>query len=161
MARITTDRRQAIRIIGLAALAAPLAACVGSTYSAPAIGPARRYGLASDVLFDFGSANLRPGGFAALQDILRQILATYPYPSIRVIGHTDSIGGVAANEALSLARADAVRRWLMDAGIPPQAIITQGLGEQQPVAPNTLPNGADNPDGRAQNRRVELIATPA
>lgn len=147
------------RLAGLAPLLA-LAACVGTAYPPP---PAtlRRYEISSDVLFDFGSATLKPGAAAALSDILAQIRATYPYPAIRVEGHTDSIGSDAANDLLSERRAEAVRQWLMASGIPPQAITTVGYGKRRPIAPNTFPNGADNPDGRRQNRRVELIATPA
>ena len=152
-------RRQLTRLAALGLLAAPLAACVGAAYTPPVA--FRRYQLASDVLFDFGSATLRPQASAALNDILASIRMTYPYPAIRVLGHTDSIGSDAANDALSLRRAEAVRQWLVTAGIPPAAITTEGLGKRQPIAPNTLPNGADSPDGRAQNRRVELIASPA
>ena len=152
-------RRQWGRMAALGVLAAPLAACVGTAY-APPIG-LRRYELSSDVLFAFGSATLRPEASAALNDILMSIRSTYPYPAIRVEGHTDSIGSDAANDVLSLRRADSVRQWLMANGIPPAVITTEGLGKRRPVAPNTLPNGADSPDGRARNRRVELIATPA
>ncbi len=159
MQHITIGRRQVCRIAAMGLLAAPLAACVGTAYTPPVA--FRRYELASDVLFDFGSATLRPQASAALNDILTSIRTTYPYPAIRVLGHTDSIGSDAANDALSLRRADAVRQWLMAAGIPPAAITTEGLGKSRPVAANTLPNGADNPSGRAQNRRVELIASPA
>ena len=152
-------RRQFGRIIAVFA-AAPVAACVGTAYGpVPVIAP-RRYALASDVLFDFGSARLRPGAQAALADILGQIRQVYPYPAIRVEGHTDSIGSAAANQALSQRRAEAVREWLMANGIPPNAISTEGFGETRPVAANRLPNGADYPAGRQQNRRVELIATP-
>lgn len=152
-------RRQWARMAALGLLAAPLAGCVGAAYTPPMM--PQRYAVASDVLFDFGSATLRPEASAALNDILNQIRAVYQYPVIRVEGHTDSIGSDAANDALSLRRAESVRQWLMAAGIPPGAITTDGLGKRRPVAPNTLPNGADNPDGRARNRRVELIASPA
>ena len=155
-------RRTGLRAVMSALVAMPLAACVGVAYGpVPVAPPLQRYELSSDVLFDFGSATLRPGAEAALQAILAQMRAVYPYPAIRVEGYTDSIGTVAANEALSRARAESVRQWLIGAGIPPQVITPQGFGEQRPVAPNTLPGGADNPAGRAQNRRVELIATPA
>lgn len=155
------QRRQIAAFLALAA-AAPLAACVGSPYPGGpfVMGPERRYALASDVLFDFGSAALRPGAQAALADILGQIRQTYPYPAIRVDGHTDSIGSAAANLALSRRRAESVRQWLLANGIPPNALSTEGYGEDRPVASNAFPNGADNPAGRQQNRRVELIATP-
>ncbi len=157
-----SGRKTALRITVAALFAMPLAACVGVAYGpVPVAAPFQRYDLSSDVLFDFGSATLRPGAESALQAILAQMRAVYPYPAIRVEGYTDSIGAIAANDALSTARAETVKRWLIGAGIPPQVIAAQGFGEQRPVAPNTLPDGADNPAGRAQNRRVELIASPA
>lgn len=151
------------RLAAFAVLAVPLAGCVGQAYYPPAAPPEayRRYELSADVLFAFGRADLLPQASAALQDILVSMRQTYPYPHIKVEGHTDSIGNDAANDALSRARAESVRQWLIAAGIPPAAIETQGFGKRQPVAPNVLPNGADNPDGRARNRRVVLVATPA
>ncbi len=141
--------------------AGPLAACVGTPGQLVPVVPFRRYELASDVLFDFGSATLRPEASEALAGILAQIRSVYPYPAIRVVGHTDSIGSDAANDVLSLRRAESVQRWLVEAGIPPAVITVEGQGKRQPLVPNTLPNGADSPEGRMRNRRVELIASPA
>ena len=156
------ERRRFVRLAGSVLVAAPLAACVGQAYAPGPVPPNfRRYEIASDVLFDFGSAQLRPAAFEALQGILGQIRSVYPYPAIRVVGHTDSIGTDAANDALSQRRGEAVRRWLIEAGIPQQYITVEGMGKRQPVAPNVFPNGADNPEGRARNRRVELFASPA
>lgn len=154
------SRRRFGRFGALAVLAMPLAGCVGQAYSLQQPVATRRYELAADVLFDFGSATLRPEASAALADILGSMRQTYPYPRIMVEGHTDSIGSDAANDALSLRRAQAVRQWLMGNGIPAQAIATEGLGKRQPVAPNSFPDGRDNPEGRARNRRVVLIASP-
>lgn len=161
MTRSDIGRRQFVGMaaLGLAALALP--GCVGTAYLPPPPMAMRRFDLSADVLFDFGSATLRPGAYGALEDILAAIRGTYPYPLIRVEGHTDSIGSDAANDQLSERRADAVRVWLMAHGIPPGAITIEGLGKRRPLEPNTFPNGADNPAGRARNRRVELIATPA
>ena len=154
----------------LALLGAPaslgllLAGCVGQAYTLPAEAPprqSRRYEIAADVLFGFNRSDLLPQASAALQDSLANIRATYQYPLIRVEGHTDSIGSDAANNALSLRRAEAVRQWLIASGVPAEAITVEGFGKRQPVAPNTLPNGADSVDGRARNRRVVLVASPA
>ena len=78
-----------------------------------------------------------------------------------MIGHTDSIGSDAVNDALSLRRAEAVKAWLAGAGIPPSVVSAEGRGKHEPLAPNTFPDGRDNPEGRAQNRRVQLIASAA
>ena len=152
------------RVLAAVVLLAPLGACVGTAY--PVAQPAapvdtRQYALPADVLFPFNSAVLRPEAQAALADTLGQIRSVYPYPAIRVVGHTDSIGSDAVNDALSRQRAEAVKAWLAGAGIPPAVVTAEGRGRREPVAPNTQPNGADNPAGRAQNRRVQLIASPA
>ena len=153
----------------LALLGAPaslgllLAGCVGQAYTIPQAPPlqSRRYELAADVLFAFNRSDLLPQASAALQESLANIRATYQYPVIRVEGHTDSIGSDAANDALSLRRAEAVRQWLIGNGVPSAAITVEGFGRRQPIASNTLPNGGDNIDGRARNRRVVLVASPA
>jgi hypothetical protein len=83
--------------------------------------------------------------------------------------HTDGVGCMlsvgrevkmeipAYNMKLSLERADAVKKWLVEnAGIKPSRITTTGWGETKPVAPNTKPDGSDDPVGKQKNRRVEL-----
>lgn len=154
------QRRQFGRMLAACA-AAPLAACVGAPYYAQPLPGQQRFELPSDVLFDFGSATLRRAASANLNEILGRIRAVIPYPAIQVVGHTDSIGTDAANDQLSLRRAESVRQWLIGAGIPPSVITVEGLGKRQPIAPNAMPNGTDNPEGRQRNRRVELLARPA
>jgi len=149
----TSARLPLHRILLTALFGLALAGCI-------AVPPPQRYAVSSDVLFDFGRANLRPAASDSLRSTLAHIQAAYPYPYIRVEGHTDSIGSDAANDALSLRRAEAVRSWLVKAGVPSAMIQTQGMGRRQPVAPNTDPDGRDDPGGRARNRRVELVASP-
>jgi OOP family OmpA-OmpF porin len=67
-----------------------------------------------------------------------------------VEGHTDNTGSDAYNQALSVRRANAVLKYLVDAGVPASRLSAQGFGESQPVADN------DTAEGRAQNRRVVL-----
>lgn len=130
-----------------------------SAPAACALPQPRRFNLAADVLFEFGRADLRPQAAGALQDILTQVRATYRRPVLLVVGHTDSIGSDALNDALSLRRAQAVETWFVAAGVPASSIQTQGFGKRQPIAPNQTANGADDPVGRARNRRVEIVAT--
>lgn len=149
-------------LLGL--LAGPLGGCVGSGYPyqpPPAYAEPGRYTIPADVLFAFDSATLRPEAYAALQQTLAAIRQAIPYPAIQVEGNTDSIGAPAYNTQLSLRRAQAVAQWLVGQGIPQAAINEVGNGDSRPVAPNRQPNGQDNPGGRAQNRRVELLARPA
>jgi outer membrane protein OmpA-like peptidoglycan-associated protein len=110
--------------------------------------------LSSDVLFTFGSASLSPAARTAIQSVGEQIGATSG--TITVEGHTDGVGSDAANQALSTQRAAAVRDALRADLGDGFAYRATGFGETRPVAPNTKPDGSDNPDGRAQNRRVEL-----
>jgi outer membrane protein OmpA-like peptidoglycan-associated protein len=74
-----------------------------------------------------------------------------------VEGHTDAIGAPAYNQTLSLRRADAVIRELQTAGIAPKRITRRALGATRPLEPNRKPDGSDNPEGRAKNRRVLLL----
>lgn len=111
--------------------------------------------LSSDVLFDFDKAELKPEADSELQkaaDIIRQ----KGKGLILISGYTDSKGSDAYNKRLSLARAQAVKNWFEAQGLH-QNYQTEGLGAANPVAPNTNDDGSDNPEGRAKNRRVEII----
>jgi outer membrane protein OmpA-like peptidoglycan-associated protein len=71
-----------------------------------------------------------------------------------VAGHTDSVGSEQTNQALSERRAGTVGQYLRGKGVTDNRIATAGYGKNRPVASN------DTPDGRQQNRRVELTLTP-
>lgn len=75
-------------------------------------------------------------------------------------GHSDAGGSDAANQRASLARAEAVRDWLVKNEIAEDRIEVIAFGEQNPVKPNALPNGSPNEAGRAANRRVEIEIVP-
>lgn len=111
--------------------------------------------LPADILFDFGSATLRAdvdGRLEPIADLIRQRHSDEP---VQVVGHTDSIGSDADNLQLSRRRAAAVADWLSrQEGLSTARFAIDGRGESDPVAPNTFPDGADNPEGRRQNRRV-------
>ncbi len=110
----------------------------------------------TDVLFAFNSATLSPDAHAVLGQIVPRLRAARP-GTLTVTGYTDSIGTAQYNLGLSLRRARAVQAYLQanvgNAKLHYRAI---GKGEADPVAPNTLPNGQDDPNGRRQNRRVVI-----
>lgn len=112
--------------------------------------------LAGDVLFDFDSTAIRPDAAVQLAKVA-YLIRNRSTGRVEVVGHTDSVGDDGYNQRLSEARALAVIRWLnAKEGIPSTIMFGRGMGESAPVAYNTMPNGADNPAGRAQNRRVEI-----
>ena len=106
--------------------------------------------LSAGALFDVNSANLKQEGKAELDALARQVGDMEEVRSINIVGHTDSSGSEAYNQALSKRRAIAVKDYLVGRGISPQVLSTEGMGESSPVASNATR------EGRARNRRVEL-----
>ena len=104
----------------------------------------------SDVLFKTGSFELLPGARERLAKISGIVLA-YPSLHLQVEGHTDSVGTDDYNQQLSEKRAGAVRDYLVQQSISAEAIEARGFGKTEPVASN------DTPEGRQQNRRVEMV----
>jgi iron complex outermembrane receptor protein len=102
------------------------------------------------VHFDFDKATLRPDAIAILDKAVG-LLKTQAKVVVEVAGHTDSVGSEEYNQGLSERRANAVRDYLESQGITATRLTARGYGEAQPVASN------DTDEGRAQNRRVELI----
>jgi outer membrane protein OmpA-like peptidoglycan-associated protein len=106
----------------------------------------------SDVLFDTGSATLKPGAREKLARVAG-ILASHPDLTIEIEGHTDSVGGDDFNQRLSERRAESVRAYLVQQKISPGSVGAEGFGESRPVASNATAAG------RQQNRRVELVVS--
>lgn len=110
--------------------------------------------LAADVLFDFDKSSLRPEAGPALAKVVA-VLQSYPKAAVLIEGHTDGKGNDQYNQRLSEQRANSVRQWLVEHGVA-TPMTTRGWGKTRPIAPNTKPNGADDPEGRQKNRRVEI-----
>lgn len=110
--------------------------------------------LSSDVLFDFDKSDLRPVAIPSLLKVVT-VMQSYPAYLCTIGGHTDGKGGKEYNQKLSERRASSVKTWLVGHGVANQ-MNTQGFGDTKPVAPNTKPNGSDDPEGRQKNRRVEI-----
>ncbi|MCB0518166.1 MAG: OmpA family protein [Lewinellaceae bacterium] len=110
----------------------------------------------SDANFDFGSDKFRPGEQCILYaDSVKTFLDTHPEMTLTIIGHTDSIGTDKVNMDLGLRRAINAAEYFRELGVKSK-IDVSSKGETQPVAPNSLPDGKDNPDGRQKNRRVNF-----
>ena len=112
--------------------------------------------LPDTVLFDFDDDALKDDAAQVLTE-LGEVLDYFTDAPVKVQGHTDSVGDPSYNQELSERRAQSVTDFLVELGIGDGRIAAEGFGEDQPVAPNEHDDGSDNPEGREQNRRVEII----
>ena len=111
--------------------------------------------IPSDISFDTGRADIK-SNFRPILDRFATTLQENPGTTVNIIGHTDSTGGPAVNQPLSVDRAARTRDYLAARGINPERVRVEGRGEREPVASN------EDPNGRARNRRVEIyVAEPA
>ncbi|MGD8312220.1 MAG: OmpA family protein [Gammaproteobacteria bacterium] len=109
--------------------------------------------MPGNVTFATNSSDISADFYDVL-DSVALVLNEYEKTYIDIIGYTDSTGDAAYNQKLSEARASSVSRYLQSQQVLPQRIVTRGMGESNPVASN------DTPQGRALNRRVEIVLTP-
>ncbi len=109
--------------------------------------------LPQDILFAVNSFSVRPDLQRDLQTVAANLQA-YPDSTVQIVGHTDSDGDADFNQGLSERRANSVADVLLNAGIPFARVQTFGRGENQPVSSNLTP------EGKAQNRRVEIVILP-
>jgi OOP family OmpA-OmpF porin len=105
--------------------------------------------FAADAFFDFDKAVLKPEAQAKLSDLVDKTKGIN-LEVIIAVGHTDSTGAAGYNQRLSVARAEAVKNFLVSKGIERNRVYTEGKGQSQPVADNRTR------EGRAKNRRVEV-----
>jgi len=103
-----------------------------------------------DVLFETGQTELKQDTVTGLVEVV-DLLQSEPGKKIRIEGHTDSVGEASTNLSLSQQRADAVLTTLVSLGVEASRITSVGMGEDFPIASN------DTPEGRGQNRRVDVI----
>ena len=116
-----------------------------------------RLTLAADILFDFNRATIRPDAETALGRVA-EIIRSKGQGVVRIDGFTDSKGAAEYNLRLSKARAESVAHWMIERErLRGGDLTTRGFGATRFVAPNTKPDGGDDPAGRQKNRRVEII----
>lgn len=108
-----------------------------------------------NVYYAYNKAELLDGSEASLNKLVA-MLKENPNMVIEISGHTDNKGSDDYNLKLSLARAQSCVSYIVGKGISAARVMAKGYGAQKPVAPNTNPDGSDNPDGRQQNRRTEF-----
>jgi outer membrane protein OmpA-like peptidoglycan-associated protein len=125
----------------------------GTGVSVTRVGDEIILNMPSNVTFDTNRAEIRPDIYPVLNSVVL-VLKEYDKTIIEVTGHTDSTGTDQHNLELSQRRADAVGGYLKGQAINPMRVLTQGFGEQYPIAEN------ETPAGRQQNRRVELRLSP-
>jgi outer membrane protein OmpA-like peptidoglycan-associated protein len=109
--------------------------------------------MPGDITFAFDRADIQPQFQPVLDDIGRT-LSEYNQTTVQVVGHADSVGSDSYNQALSERRARSVADALVQRGVGSNRIYVVGRGESQPIASN------NTDEGRARNRRVEIILTP-
>jgi OOP family OmpA-OmpF porin len=106
----------------------------------------------SAALFERRVGSLSPQGIATLEKnrmVAKDMLSRATY--VEIVGHTDDVGGADYNMALSLERAQSVRDYLVSKGLEPSKVVITGMGQTDPIADNSTP------EGRAENRRVEVL----
>ena len=111
--------------------------------------------LQGEILFDFDKSNLRPAAESTLAQVAKMI-GSYSKARVLIEGYTDAKGSDSYNARLSDRRAVSVKNWFTKHGVAANSMQTHGWGAAKPVAPNTHPDGSDDPDGRQKNRRVEI-----
>jgi adhesin transport system outer membrane protein len=138
----TMDKIKAETVIPSRARAATVPAAAAAT--------ATKVSLSADALFDFDKSVLKVGGAAKLDELVTKIKGMQ-LDVVIATGHTDSVGSDAYNQRLSVARAEAVKAYLVSNGVDVKRVRAVGKGESEPVADNATA------EGRAKNRRVEVL----
>ena len=109
--------------------------------------------MPGNITFATGSSDINADFFSVLNSVAL-VVNKYEKTYIDIVGHTDNVGSAEMNQRLSEARANSVARYLESQKVLPARIVTSGMGMNNPIADN------NTPEGRAQNRRVEIVLTP-
>ena len=112
--------------------------------------------VVKNIYYPFDQSYLTEQSKIVIDTTIYPILLNNPAIIIELSSHTDWLGSEKYNKRLSQSRAESVVKYLIGKGINTQRLVAKGYGEDQPIAPNTFPDGRDNPDGRAKNRRTEF-----
>ena len=125
----------------------------GTGVSVTRVGDSIILNMPGNITFATDSSNISADFYPVL-DSVALVVNEFEKTYVDIIGHTDSTGAADYNQRLSVNRADSVARYLESQQVLPQRILTEGMGQNSPIASN------DTPEGRALNRRVEIRLTP-
>lgn len=109
-----------------------------------------------NIYYEFDKYELTEDAKGVLDTTLLELMQDAKNIVVEVSAHTDSVGNEEYNLSLSQQRAESVAEYIASKGIDPERLIPKGYGSSKPVAPNFLPDGSDNPEGREKNRRTEF-----
>ncbi len=112
--------------------------------------------VVKNIYYPFDQSYLTEQSKTVIDTTILPILLNNPAIIIELSSHTDWLGSDKYNKRLSQSRAESVVSYLIGKGIDSERLVAKGYGEDVPLVPNALPDGRDNPDGRAKNRRTEF-----
>jgi outer membrane protein OmpA-like peptidoglycan-associated protein len=109
-----------------------------------------------NVYYEYDKAELTKEAERVIHNTIYKLLKEHPTIIVEISSHTDSVASNEYNMELSQKRAESVVNFLMEKGISEEQMTAKGYGEENPIAPNSNPDGTDNEEGRAKNRRTEF-----
>ena len=109
-----------------------------------------------NVYYEHDKSRLTKEARATIDTLLLPVFDLFPNAIIEIGSHTDNTGSDSYNDKLSQRRSESVVNYLIQKGISADRLVAHGYGESMPIAPNTNPDGSDNPEGRQLNRRTEM-----
>ena len=109
-----------------------------------------------NIRYEFDKTGMAEGSKIVLDTTVYRLMEANPELIVEIQAHTDSKGSESYNLKLSQKRAESVVAYLISKGITAERLRAVGYGESQPIAPNDHPDGSDNPEGRAKNRRTDF-----
>ncbi|MCX7861978.1 MAG: OmpA family protein [Bacteroidales bacterium] len=112
--------------------------------------------IIKNIYYEYAKWNLTDSSKAILDRTVYKLMVENPRIIVEIASHTDSVSSDEYNLKLSQKRAESVVKYLISKGIEKERLVAKGYGESKPIAPNTNPDGTDNPEGRQKNRRTEF-----
>lgn len=112
--------------------------------------------IVKNVYYEFSKWKLTDSSKAIIDKTIYKLMVQNPRIIVEIASHTDNVSTEEYNLKLSQKRAEAIVKYLISKGIEKERLIAKGYGESKPIAPNTNPDGTDNPEGRQKNRRTEF-----